>query len=353
MKRALMLLDQILLASPWRRHSCLPRRDSSRRSSSRIKQTPARVPAQQTKSPRHDSFDVHRAATVRERSGRLFHLLLLSAMIPAPGILFADEQESVHKTFAGAKSIEIDNVYGSIHVSGYDGAEIQLDAHKTLTADNTERAEAAKRDVKLDITQSGESVRVYVDGPFRCHCEDRPSFRSRNNMNEHGRRGYKVVYDFDLKVPRGTALYLGTVNEGRINVEKTAGDFDIENINGGVQMDEIGGSGRVYALNGKVAVTFARNPERNSYFGSLNGAVDVWFQPNLSADARVKTFNGGIYTDFPVTYLPAAAGTGERKNGKFVYRNNEFQGVRIGNGGPEYKFENFNGDIRIRNRGQK
>ena len=39
-------------------------------------------------------------------------------------------------------------------------------------------------------------------------------------------------------------------------------------------------------------------------------------------------------------------------DGKFVYRGNEFQGIRIGSGGPEYKFENFNGDIRIRNRGQ-
>jgi hypothetical protein len=297
----------------------------------------------------------HRAVTVRERSRRLFRkLLILSAVVLSPGILSADEQESVHKTFAGAKSIEVDNVYGSIHVSGYDGAEIQLDARKTLTADDAERSEAAKREVKLDITQTGESVRVYVDGPFRCHCEDRPSFRSRNNMNERRRRGYKVVYDFDLRVPRSTALYLATINEGHINVEKANGDFDIENINGSVQMDEVGGSGRVYALNGKVAVTFARNPERNSYFGSLNGAVDVWFQPNVSADARVKTFNGGIYTDFPVTYLPAvAAAAGERKNGKFVYKSNEFQGIRIGNGGPEYKFENFNGDIRIRNRGQK
>jgi hypothetical protein len=301
-----------------------------------------------------DSLTVAARIGGPKRSGRLFRLLLLPAALLAPCFLFADEQESVHKTFAGAKSVEVDNVYGSIHVSGYDGAEIQLDARKTLTADDSERAEAAKREVKLDITQSGDEARVYVDGPFRCHCEDRPSFRSRNNMNERRRRGYKVVYDFDLKVPRGTAIYLATINDGHINVEKTTGDFDIENINGGVQMDEIGGSGRVYALNGKVAVTFARNPERNSYFGSLNGAVDVWFQPNLSADARVKTFNGGIYTDFPVTYLPAvAAGAGERKNGKFVYKGNGFQGVRIGNGGPEYKFENFNGDIRIRNRGQK
>ena len=278
------------------------------------------------------------------------HWFILAVCVAAP--LVAQDQENVHRSFTGAKSIEVDNVNGSIHVTGYSGSSIELDARRTVTGDSTEREEAARREVKLDITQNGDAVRAYVDGPFRCHCEDRPSFRSRNNMNERGRRGYKVTYEFDLKVPRGTALYLGTINQGQIRVEKTTGDFDIENINGGVEMDSIDGSGRVYALNGKVAVTFVKNPERNSYFGSLNGAVEVWFQPNLSADVRVKTFNGGIYTDFPTTYLPVAGGTGERKNGKFVYRSNEFQGVRIGNGGPEYKFENFNGEIRIRNRGQ-
>jgi len=265
---------------------------------------------------------------------------------------FAQQQDTVHRTFSGAKSIEVDNVNGSIHVTAYGGAGIEMDARRTITADDTEREEAAKREVKLDITQPADEVRVYVDGPFRCHCEDRPSFRSRNNTRDHGRRGYKVTYDFEVRVPSGTALYLATVNQGQIRVEKTAGDFDIENINGGVEMNDVAGSGRVYALNGKVGVTFAKNPERSSYFGSLNGLVEVWFQPNLSADVRVKSFNGGIYTDFPVTYLPAVAGTAERKDGKFLYRSNDFQGIRIGNGGPEFKFENFNGEIRIRNRGK-
>jgi len=275
---------------------------------------------------------------------------LVCASLVAPAI--AQQQELVHRTFSGAKSIEVDNVFGSIQVTGYDGAGIELDARRTVTADNAEREEAARRDVKLDITQPADAVRVYVDGPFRCHCEDRPSFRSRNNMSEHGRRGYKVVYDFEIRVPRNTALYLATVNQGQIRTEKTAGDFDIENINGGVEMDDIAGSGRVYALNGKVSVTFVKNPERSSYFGSLNGAVEVWFQPNLSADVRVKTFNGAIYTDFPVIYLPASAGTTERRDGKFLYRSNDFQGIRIGNGGPEFKLENFNGEIIIRNRGK-
>jgi DUF4097 and DUF4098 domain-containing protein YvlB len=171
-------------------------------------------------------------------------------------------------------------------------------------------------------------------------------------MHERGRRGYKVIYEFDIKAPRGTAMYLGAINEGQIRVERTSGDFDIENINGGVEMDDVEGSGRVYALNGNVVVKFARNPERTSYFGSLNGLVEAWFQPDFSADVRVKTFNGGIYTDFPVSYLPATAAAPERRNGKFLYRSSGFQGIRVGKGGPELKFENFNGDIRIRNRGQ-
>lgn len=277
-------------------------------------------------------------------------LFLVAALLVAPAI--AQQQDSVHRTFTGAKSIEVDNVNGSIHVSGYDGAAIEMDARRTITADDSEREEAARREVKLDITQPSDEVRVYVDGPFRCNCEDRPSFRSRNNTREHGRRGYKVNYDFEIRAPRNTATYLATVNQGQIRVEKTTGDFDIENINGGIEMDDVAGSGRVYALNGKVTVTFLKNPARSSYFGSLNGAVEVWFQPNLSADARVKTFNGAIYTDFPVTYLPGLAAAAERRDGKFLYRSNDFQGVRIGSGGPELKFENFNGEIRIRNRGK-
>ncbi len=280
-------------------------------------------------------------------------LCLALAILPLAIVqLPAQEHDAIHKTFSGAQSVEVDNVFGSIRVTGYDGPEVVVEANKTITADNSERIEAAKREVKLDMTQNGGDVRLYVDGPFRCNCEDRPSFRSRNNMREHGHRGYKVAYDFDIKVPRNTALYLGAVNEGKIEVAKTTGDYDIENINGGVQMDDVAGSGHVYALNGKVTITFAKNPAHDSYFGSLNGAVEAWFQPGLSADVRVKTFNGGVYTDFPASYLPAVAGKPERKDGHYIYRSNDFQGIRIGSGGPEYKFENFNGDIRIRNRGQ-
>ena len=73
----------------------------------------------------------------------------------------------------------------------------------------------------------------------------------------------------------------------------------------------------------------------------------VTFQPTLAADLRLKTFNGGMYTDFDTTTLPALTPVTERKAGKFVYKADRAAGVRVGSGGPELRFETLNGDIRI------
>ena len=42
----------------------------------------------------------------------------------------------------------------------------------------------------------------------------------------------------------------------------------------------------------------------------------------------------------------------ETEDGKFIYRGDRSTGMRIGNGGPEFKFDTLNGSIRIINRGQ-
>jgi hypothetical protein len=140
------------------------------------------------------------------------------------------------------------------------------------------------------------------------------------------------------------------VNRGEIRVENTDGVFDAENINGGLDLVEITGSGHAYALNRPLHVSYRRNPTAASDFGSLNGDVEVAFRPGLSADMWMKTFNGSAYTDFDVTALPSRPAVREERDGKYVYKSNQFYGVRAGQGGPELKFDAFNGDIRIRNR---
>jgi hypothetical protein len=255
------------------------------------------------------------------------------------------ENESVQRVFPAAKSVDLDNFDGSITVTGSSTQEIKVEVHKTIRARSAEKVQEAKREVQLDMAPHDDGLRIYVDGPFRCKCGD-------GSINWRGSSfyGYEVSFDFTVQAPRDTNLRLRTVNRGNIRVENIAGRFDVENINGGLELLEVSGSGHAYALNRPVKVLFSGNPAAASDFGSLNGDVDISFRPGLSADLWMKTFNGHAYTDFDVSALPGRAGVREQRDGKFVYKTSEFFGVRAGNGGPELKFDAFNGDIRIRNR---
>lgn len=93
-------------------------------------------------------------------------------------------------------------------------------------------------------------------------------------------------------------------------------------------------------------------PTQDTWFKSVNGNLDVSFLDGLSADFSMKTFNGGLYTDFDVQPLPGTvSATGERRNGRFIYRANEFTRVRVGRGGPQIAFETLNGNVRARRSG--
>lgn len=252
-------------------------------------------------------------------------------------------QRSFAFTGAGPYRLEIDNVYGSIQVAAHDGKTVELTITKTLAARTTQRLDAARREVTLDIKEEPALVSLYVDGPFRdCDRERRQRVGFRWQDPE-----YEVRYDFVLRVPREVALGLRTVMHGDIKVEGTTGDFDVSNVNGGIEMLDIAGSGKVSTVNQHLRVVFRTNPTAPSSFKTINGDVVVCFQPALAANVRMATFNGGVYTDFETSSLPALQPVSERRDGKFVYKADRSVGARIGGGGPELRFETLNGDIRI------
>ncbi|HKT48759.1 MAG TPA: hypothetical protein VJV96_00600 [Candidatus Angelobacter sp.] len=253
------------------------------------------------------------------------------------------EQETIRKTFslpAAHKTLEVDNVFGSIVVTGGTGDQVQLVVDKTLRAESAERMAAAKKEVKLDITEQPDLLKLYVDGPFRCHCDD-------GCDGWHGDRGYNVKMDFTLQVPRNVDIKLRTVNSGRVQVKDVTGNFSVRNVNGGIEMANVAGSGQARTVNGPVKVTFRENPRDNSDFGTINGNVELNFVRGLAADFRFKTFNGNIYSDFEMTSLPSRPVQADQHNGHFRYRSDRFTGGRVGSGGPEIKADNLNGDIRV------
>ncbi len=277
------------------------------------------------------------------------HVILMAAA----ACVFAqtpEETRDVKKNFPARPRLEIDDVTGAIRVRGYDGNEIRLTAKETVRAETRDLREQARREVKLEMREEGDTVSVSVEYPFRGDRRRRGSCCGEERTSREPR--YEVQYDFDVEVPRATFLSLRTVNRGEIRVSDTTGDFDVENINGPIEMLEISGSGKAYALNRPLKVVFRRNPRAASCFGSLNGKVDLYFQPDLSADFRMKTFNGKVFTDFPMTSLPSMQPASERKDGRFVYKADRYTGGRVGKGGPEIKLDGFNGEMRILSRTQ-
>lgn len=268
---------------------------------------------------------------------------LLIAMALAGVLSAAEEKTTEHKSYTGVRELVIDDVTGSIEVTASGGNSVEMDIEKTLSAESEDRMALAKKEISLATTQEGGLLRLVVDGPFRCHCEE-------NSTNYRGWEVYKFNYDFKVRVPRDVKLELKTVNNSHITVQGTSGDYTISNVNGPIEMTNVEGSGTVRTVNGGVKVVYARNPTAATSFRTVNGSLDISFRAGLNADVKMKTMNGGLYTDFDVSALPVAATPPENRNGKFVWSSRRMTGVRIGHGGPELQFETLNGNVMIRNR---
>ena len=274
----------------------------------------------------------------------LILMLCLMVFFLEAGDFPVKQRKTIKKelTFAGGtqpQTLEIDNVFGSIKVLGYNGDIVKVTAQKTIRAETNETLQQAKTEVKLDISSKGNTIIFFVNGPFRTE---------KGSISWNARKiRYIVQYDFEVNVPHKTGLRLKTVNDGNIYVSDINGDFGIRNVNGRIKMEKINGSGKAHTVNGKVAVLFNKNPGSNCSFHTINGNLEVTFLPGLSADFKLKTFNGKIYSDFPTTYLPPTLVKGERKKGKYGYKSSRFQGVRIGSGGPTIKMDTLNGNILI------
>ena len=266
------------------------------------------------------------------------------------GVSFADieEKETIEKTlrFPGASDerfVVVDNVFGSIKVTAYDGDEVLVTARRTTKARSERKFRKAQREVYLDIIEDDDLVEIYVEGPFR------PKDEERGNVNWKGyeRAGYEVKYDFELKVPRDCSIGLKTVMDGDILVRSVEGDFDVKNVMGGVMMRGVRGSGEARSVNGDVTLYFDSNPREDCRFATINGEVKLYFQPALSADFNLDTFTGDVFTDFEVESLPPKIISSEDRNDKKIYKIGRLCRVRAGRGGPEITMDGFNGDMFI------
>src|SRR5688572_26258729 len=95
-------------------------------------------------------------------------------------------------TLPAAGKLIVDNLSGGIRVSSHARREVRVSVEEHWTAETQEELAKARQAVKLDATQDVNTVRIYVDGPFRCNCN-----------NE---RRYSVRHQFEIAVPLDTSF---------------------------------------------------------------------------------------------------------------------------------------------------
>ena len=251
----------------------------------------------------------------------------------------------------GGRSLDVRNTNGFIHVEGTNDASVQMSIHKVIRAETRDDLAEAQRDVRLEFKDGAARVEATVFDRRGHYCGEQ--WDGRDGDRNWDRVHYDVKFDLTIRVPRNATLRLCTVNGGDVIVNGTQGDFDVTNVNGLIDMRQVAGSGRAHTVNGPVTVSFTANPRQESSFKPVNGNVDVQFLDGLTADFQMKTFNGGLFTDFDVQPLPSVMKpAGERRGGRFMYRANEFTRVRVGRGGPQITFETLNGNVRARRSGR-
>ena len=215
-------------------------------------------------------------------------------------------------TLAASRSLTVDaSPNGGVNVVASDRSDIQVTAR--LQANAPTEAEARQLLSQLRVETGGGSVSA--DGPDRTG----------------DRRGWSV--SFEVQVPRGTALDLGSVNGG-VSVRGTTAEVSARTVNGGITLREVSGTVRGNTTNGGIDVTLDGTRWRGESLelGTTNGGITLRVPSGFNARLVASTVHGEIDTDFPLTIQGRV---GRRVEGT------------LGSGGPTVRLSTTNGGIRL------
>ena len=157
--------------------------------------------------------------------------------------------------------------------------------------------------------------------------------------------------DLEIAVPVKTNLNLQTVNGRTISVDGVEGDIEVTAVNGSVNLTNIVGSVVAHSMNGKVVVSFQNIAAgKPMSFTSMNGNVDVTLPAASKANLKMRTRNGGIYTDFDLQMTPASAPASPPQDQTGLRRIQVEKNVSgtINGGGAEFDLRSQNGNIYLR-----
>lgn len=232
-------------------------------------------------------------------------------------------------------SLAVKLINGSIHVKGYGGKSVVIEAvARARSADDDPADHAAPPGMQRLSTANALTLTA----------------TEKDNHIQISTDPYRRAIDLTIKVPTNFSLKLGVINGGDITVENVRGELEVSNVNGAVLLQQVSGSAVANTTNGPLTATFTSvTAGAPMAFSSLTGKVDITFPSALKASLKLKTDHGQVYSDFDVAVdkrQPTVTRT--TQNGLSRLSTDPWTYGTLNGGGAEIMLKSLNGDIFLR-----
>jgi Putative adhesin len=232
---------------------------------------------------------------------------------------FTEEFHKVYPLSAQGR-IEIENLNGPVHITGWDRDEVKVDAVKN--AWTKERLDEAK----IEISAEPNNISIRTEYPDHDHTFNFGSDDEHNNP---------ASVEYTVTVPRQARLDEIKLVNGRLEIQDVAGEIHASCVNGRIEAHNLEGRLELNTVNGELDASMDQLPSSELELASVNGKLRVTLPSDAKAELKASTVSGNISDEFglPVT------------RHQFVGRSLHGQ---LGGGGTLVKLSNVNGTIEIR-----
>jgi hypothetical protein len=299
------------------------------------------------------------------------------AFVVAPALAEQKFEERFEKTEALAKNgkLYLNNISGQILIETWKNAQVKIEAVKTSKASSLAKAKENAAEVTIEVTASGDLVRVETKYPKR-----RGGFWGGDSLN--------VSVDYKVWVPDQAAVELKSVSgdvrvaplggkamigcvsgnvdllgaagadvdlvSGDLTLENIAGDAYLKAVSGNIKATRVNGSVEAEAVSGDITLrdvsdaqtVSAKNVSGNiTYVGKIkaggryeikahSGDVRMTIPADSNFDFDANTFSGDIDISFEIRVV-----------GKISPR--EVHGT-VGKGGATVVLKSFSGNVDLK-----
>lgn len=266
----------------------------------------------------------------------VYLMLTVSVVAAADPVTESNVWTEVYPVTATTPSLYISNIWGNVRVRPGTSGQISVTIDERRSAPDQKRFDRSLEMLDLDIQADNEGVSFKVGE------------RSRDWGRNGGCRGCRVDYQFEVLVPPGTQLDVGTIIDGRIDVAGVDGKISASNVNGPIAVSELQNCESLESVNGAVDLRFSMAPGQDCNIDTINGDITISMPSGSGLDVALDQFNGRMVSEFQVAALAFPAQIEQTSNeGRKRYRIQQSAGLRLEGGGPTFSISSMNGDVRI------